>query len=222
MPIRPEYIFKIETIYTLNAADIAEIETDSAAKKEWNNGYKNFKKNIRTHLKIQQKGRCAFCRCFVSNGTSYSNLEHLVSKSDYPQFEFLPSNLVYCCWICNKSKLKKNSIHNPVADKSLQLFPASTTDFVIINPYIDPYEENIEFFDEVIIIHITNSSKGENTIEYYNLARPELAEERAREFKLNQQNLHQQLLSRLTLNSNTPSIIEQINNIIDQLPTWTL
>src|SRR5690606_6952644 len=222
MPIRQEYIFMIATSYAKTAADTLIINTDGAAGKKWKDDYSTFKVNIRRHLKVEQTGRYAFSRCYVSIGTSYSNLEHLVSKSDYPQFEFHPDNLVYCCWLCNKGKLVRNTLSNPVADKTQQTFPTLSNGFVIVNPYHDNYEDHIEFFDEVIIVTKNNSPKGDKTIEYYNLSRPELAEERAREFKLNQQQVHHRLLQRLTTHSNQPLILNQVNQIIGQLPYWTV
>jgi uncharacterized protein (TIGR02646 family) len=220
--MRPEYIFKINSVYSRTVSDDIEINTDSASNKKWKNGYKTFKNNIRRHLKIQQNGRCAFCRCYINTGSSYSNLEHLVSKDNYPQFEFLPSNLAYCCWLCNRPKGTRNTLSNPVSDRTLQQFPANSSEFLIVNPYYDNYEDHIEFIDEIIIVKKNNSSKGGKTIEFYNLARPELAEDRAREFKLNQNTIYHQLTQRLTSAASFPEVLEQINNIIAQMPSWTL
>lgn len=222
MPIRREYIFTIATAYIKSKADITEINNDRANGKKWKDGYSTFKTRIRRYLKIAQHGRCAFCRCYVSIGTSYSNLEHLVSKSDYEQFEFLPENLVYCCWQCNKGKLVRNTLSGPVEDKVRQQFPTQSNGFVIINPYHDHFEDHIDFFDEVLILSKDNSTKGDTTIDFYNLSRPELAEERAREFKLNQEQLNHQLMQKLTTHSNQPKIINQMHQILAHMPDWTL
>lgn len=222
MPVRPEYIFRIGVVYIKTPVDNAEIAADDAANLQWKDAYETFKPRIRNHLKIQQNGRCAFCRCRVSVGTSYANLEHIVSKSDYNQFKTLPENIVYCCWLCNKSKKKQNTIHNPNANKAAQLFPATSNDFIIVNPYHDDYENYIDFLDEIIIIKNGNSIKGPNTIKFYNLVRPELAEERAREFKLDQKDLTHQLLLRLTDATTSQNVLDQINDIINNMPNWTL
>jgi uncharacterized protein (TIGR02646 family) len=222
MAVRPEYIFRVNVAYVKTAADNVEIAADDDANKKWKYAYKTFKPRIRNHLKGQQNGRCAFCRCIVNVGTSYANLEHIVSKSDYSQFKTLPQNLVYSCWLCNKSKKKRNTIDNPEINRELQVFPTTADGFVIVNPYYDNYEAHIDFLDEVIVIRNNNSTKGANTIEFYNLARPELAEERAREFKLNQNYLTQQLLLRLTDMSTPPDVLAQVNGIIAQMPIWTL
>lgn len=222
MPVRPEYIFRIGVTYAKTVADNAEIVSDDVANKKWKDAYKTFKPRIRNHLKVQQNGRCAFCRCRVNVGGSFPNLEHLISKSDYSQFKTLPENLVYCCWLCNKSKKKKNTINNPVANKAQQIFPTVSNGFVIVNPYHDDYQTHIDFIDEVIVIKNGTSIKGANTIEFYELARPELAEERAREFKINQNQLNHQLTQRLTDATTPNDVLQQVNAIIAQMPNWTI
>lgn len=222
MPVKPEYIFRIGVAYAKTVADNTEIAADDLVNKKWEDAYETFKPRIRLHLKGQQNGRCAFCRCPIYLGQGYANLEHIVSKTDYPQFKTLPENLVYCCWICNKSKLKQNTIHNPVADKTLQQFPTTSNGFIIVNPYHDNYEDHIDYLDDVIIIKNNNSIKGENTIEFYKLARPELAEDRARDFKLNQNQINHQLTQRLTDATTPPNILQQVNDIIAQMPNWQI
>ncbi len=222
MAVRGEYIFKINNVYVKSDNDINEIDADLLENKEWKDGYTIFKKNIRRHLKVNQNGRCAFCRCYVSIGTSYSNLEHIVAKGNYPQFEFYPNNLVYCCWLCNKGKSIKNTLFNPVADRALQQYPNNSSGFLIINPYYDNYDEHIDFYDDIIIYAKDDSEKGKLTIKYYSLTRPELAEERAREFKFNQADINTQLLQLLISHSDNPDITSQINQVIEELPYWTI
>lgn len=222
MAVPHQYIFRINNSYPITNADNTEIVNDSAAGLSWSDGYKSFKGNIRTHLKLAQNGRCAFCRCRVSIGTSWSNLEHLVSKSDYPQFKFISENLVYCCIRCNMSKVKQNTISNPNPVKRRQVFPNNSTGFNIINPYHDDFYNHLDFIDDIIIVVVNNSSKGKETIKLYKLFRPELAEERAIELQLNQQSVNHQLLARLTSNLIDQDTIDQINAVIAQMPSWTL
>lgn len=222
MAVRPEYIFKIANTYVRTNADNNEIAADTAAGKKWDKGYTAFKANIRNHLKRQQGGRCCFCRCYVSIGTSYSNLEHLVSKSSYSQFEFLPENIVYCCWLCNKGKGKRRTLANPIADRAAQQYPNHSNGFLIINPYHDDYDTYIDFYDDIVIVPRNNQQKGIDTIKYYNLTRPELAEERAREFKLNPQHVNSRLLQMLITHSTNADVMRQINQVIAQLPNWAV
>jgi len=222
MPVRPEYIFKIGAAYVKIQSDLTEIADDDAANKKWGVAYKTFKPRIKTHLKHQQHARCAFCRCIVSEGTGYPNLEHIVSKTDYPQFRTLPENLVFCCWLCNKSKVKKNTLNNPSVVKAQQIFPTVSNGFIIVNPFLDNYEDHIDFIDELLIVEANNSTKGANTIAFYQLARPKLAEDRAREFKLNQNQINHQLTQKLTDATTPPIILQQIKDIIADMPNWVI
>jgi uncharacterized protein (TIGR02646 family) len=222
MAVHPQYIFRIAAAYTKTAADNNEIATDQAANIKWGKGYWVFRKNIRTYLKLAQNGRCAFCRLRVSVATSWSNLEHLVPKDDYDQFEFSPENIVYCCTKCNMSKVTKNTLVNPSPAKATQVFPNNSAGFSIINPYHDDYQQHIDFIDDIIVVVANNSTKGAETIKLYKLYRPELAEDRASELMLNQQTVNQQLLARLTSTTISQDTINQINAVIAQMPTWTL
>lgn len=194
MPVPDIYKFTIGTAYIVTAADHAEIAAGVAANIKWDKGYKNFKTNIRDHLKQQQRNRCAFCRCRIPIGTNYPNLEHIVSKTDYAQFAFLPSNIVYCCHKCNFSKVKKQTLSIPVAVRATQPYPLTRAGFTIVNPYYDNYEDHLDILDDVIIVTTNNSSKGRITIEAYKLFRVELAEERAYEQKLNTQTVNSRLI----------------------------
>jgi uncharacterized protein (TIGR02646 family) len=221
MPVPNQYIFRINNAYVHTEDDLNEITADDGANLSWGDSYKNFKRNIRRHLKLQQNGRCAFCRCRVSVETSWSNLEHLVSKSDYPQFKTLCNNIVYSCTKCNMSKVKKNTLTNPVVDKTNQEFPINSEGFLIVNPYHDHYEAHIDFIEDIIIIAVT-PDKGRTTLEAYNLTRPELAEGRASELMLEQKSVNERLVLKLTDATLEHSTIEQINSVIEEMPYWTL
>lgn len=219
--INSKYKFIINIPYELTEQDIEEIETDSCQK--WGDGYKKFKKNIRQHLKQQQYKRCAFCRCKVNEGTSYSNLEHLISKKDYPQFKTYPKNLVYSCWPCNQSKRKELTVKN--LGKEVKVFPNNKEDFIIVNPYFDNYEDNIDFEENIIIR--AKSEKGKNTIIFYNLYRPGLAEARAEELKLDKEKTKRNLLYMLSKiielnNDDENNTINYIQQVLNEMPNWVI
>lgn len=222
MAVYHKYKFRIAVAYTKSKANLTEIVSDKAQSLSWGKGYWGFKSDIRTYLRLEQNNRCAFCRCKVSTGTSFSNLEHLVGKKAYPQFEFLPENLVYSCTKCNMGKGKNATLSSPTADKALQTFPTNSYGFNIINPYHDKYEDHVDFLDEIIIIVANNSIKGNNTINYYKLTRPELAEQRAEELQLDKQALNKQLVKRLLDPGLNTTTIAQIQNAIATMPTWVL
>lgn len=218
MAVRNEYKFVITTPYVKTAADNAEIKIGNAAKKKWGEDYTSFKSNIRRDLKHKQGNRCAFCRCRVSVGTSYSNLEHIVGKDDYPKFEFLPKNLVYACVKCNFSKSTKSTLVNPVSNT----YPRSGGGFTIVHAHYDTFEAHLDFIDDIIITAVPGSTKGANTIKLYKLARPELAEERAYEWGLDQKSLNKQILGHLVSSAHDQILINQIVGILANMPDWEL
>ena len=215
--MRSEYIFTIVP-YKLTEADKSEIEKD--CNKKWNQAYKSYKNNLKEYLHKQQRGRCAFCRCRIPKGTSDITLEHIAPKSKYKNYRALAENLVNACIKCNRSKREEETFSDPA--KSAQTFPKTSDGFIIVNPYYDNYEDYIEFIDDVIIQAKPGSGdKGKNTITFYNLARTELAEERAMEFKINYKNLNNKLMQRLLCdNSDEDDIRSQIKAIIDNMPNW--
>lgn len=144
------------------------------------------------------------------------------SKKKYPQFEFLPQNLAYCCTRCNFGKGEGVTLSNPLQDRTQQLYPDNSAGFNIVNPYYDNFEDHINFIDDVIIVAENNSDKGNETIKFYKLYRPELAEERAFELRLDQEGVSHQLLARLTEPGLEQEVVNQINAIISRIPTWTL
>jgi uncharacterized protein (TIGR02646 family) len=212
-----KYHFIIEP-YELNDEDKALISQGTIQSLLWDNDhYKPFKNRIREHLRKKQLSRCGFCRLRLNNSQFYPHLEHLVSKTDYKQFAFLPNNLVWCCQICNFSKGRKNTLHNPNTDFSLQVYPIDSNGFIIINPYYDNVLEHIEFLGEVIVKPKNNSTKGKNTINFYKLERLKLAEDRAAEANIDKADLEDYLLQRLVVEDD-PNIITVINNLINKLP----
>ncbi len=120
------------------------------------------------------------------------------------------------------AKKKQNTLSNPNPKKALQLFPNSSNEFKIVNPYLDDYQSHLDFIDDILIVVANNSNKGRETIKLYKLYRPELAEDRARELQLNKQTSNQKLMARLTSATIDQATIDQINKVIAQIPTWTL
>lgn len=221
MPVPGNYIFRI-TAYTKTEDHENEIHEGLDNNLSWKDGYDEFKKDIRFYLKQQQNNRCAFCRCRVSIGTSFSNLEHIVGKAAYPQFQFHEQNLVYSCTRCNLLKNKILALTTPVVNKSEQLFPTTTGGFSIINPYFDNYEDHIDFLENVIVVVANASTKGAETIKSYGLTRVDLAEERAYEFKVNAESLVKRLVKQLTDPTLNIEVINQIQAVINEVPNWVI
>lgn len=171
--MNPDYIFPIPKVYVKSQEDIREIQRyqHKAPTDRWDS-YVGFKKNIKNHLLTEQKGRCMFCRRVIDESQASAEIEHLVPKSKYPQFETLPENLVVTCHNCNNKKGTKNPLANSHPAPTQQTYPNQGGDFLTIYPYIDKYEQHIDIDETGFAVRL--SQKGEVTISWYGLNREQL------------------------------------------------
>ena len=217
----PDYIFPIPSVYTKSQEDTSEIQRyqDKNVKDRWKL-YTTFKKNIKKHLLNEQKGRCMFCRRVIEVSQAPAELEHLLPKSKYPQFETLPKNLVLTCHCCNNHKSDNNPLVHPHSDPSQQTYPNQSVEFRTVYPYLDQYEQHIDI-DNTTGVAVKLSQKGEVTISWYNLNRPELIIRRHDELNRETFPLTRQLMIRLCEadGETQKSILSQIQKIINDNTT---
>lgn len=57
------------------------------------------KKSIKDIQDPQHREKCPYCRINTPN-----TIDHYIPKDDFPEFSFLPINLIPCCSICNEKK----------------------------------------------------------------------------------------------------------------------
>lgn len=119
--------------------------------------------DIKTAVKLETHGKCAFCECDVT-AVSYGDIEHSFPKSLDIKRTFEWSNLGYSCQICNQSK----STHDPNFER-------------IIDPYnVDP-EPFIVFYGA--FINSNGTVEGRQTIHHLKLDRAEVLERRQNTIK---------------------------------------
>jgi len=212
--MNPDYLFPIGQVYQKTQRDKEETERFSDGKSHWGNNYKTFKQNIKKHLKKEQKGRCMFCRRQIDESQCSAEIEHILPKKKYPQFETLPENLVLSCHSCNNKKGK----HVPLVNGFMNLtsYPRDPEMFAIIYPYKDKYEEHIDI-NEDDCIAVAKSSKGTETISLYDLNREPLVTARQRDLQDKQRTLGARLIfSLLTLDKHSvAAIIQELKQILN-------
>lgn len=188
-----DYIFPIPRVYVKSQKDINEIQRhqNKTVEQRWKL-YTIFKKNIKNHLLHEQKGRCMFCRRIIDESQAAAEIEHLVPKSKYPQFETLPENLVVTCHNCNNKKGTQNPLANPHSNPSRQTYPTQSGDFLTIYPYIDKYEQHIDVNETGFAVRL--SRKGALTISWYDLNREQLIIKRNEDIRKHSFSLYRQLL----------------------------
>ena len=157
------------------AAAIKELEDKGLVPDDWDsgkNGIKSFKKNFRRYMYNNQNKLCAYCRIHVPICCDPMHREHIVYKSEHPQWMYLPQNLCLACATCNEYKGTIEVLCNP----RVKTYPKKGNGFKIIHPLYDRYSEHIELVGD--ILYRAKTEKGLFTIKTCHLDRVELAEER--------------------------------------------
>lgn len=201
--------------YTFTAADLLLISQHfSNDHKDWaKRVFDGMKGKIKKELLIMQNKRCVYCKSKLRAETTAIPIEHVVPKSKHPLFTFEATNLVLSCPMCNTKK----SITETLTDPKVIIYPTQSDGFLIINPYVDNYDDHLEIIDGIFIC--AKSTKGENTVEICKLDRLELAIGKAEDLYINQADAYTKLMHRLinTYDTTLQIRINEIINIIDQL-----
>ncbi len=72
---------------------------------DWSLGcYANLKASIKEHYSILQEDVCFYCKINLRHAGYSEPTEHIVPKSDKPQWMFEPRNLALSCIPCNTKK----------------------------------------------------------------------------------------------------------------------
>lgn len=139
--------------------------------------------NVKTVLRNDQNGKCAFCEQSVSS-VSHGDIEHFRPKKaycqnlkdtlNYPGYYWLAykwDNLLFCCQICNQ-RYKKNLF--PLRNPELRA-KNHHSDVKFEKPfYIDPVKENPKFligFNREVAYGKDKAHRGRKTIDGIGLNR---------------------------------------------------
>ena len=124
------------------------------------------KAEIKNYYKLKQNYRCSYCwREILINHSAAWDTEHIVPRSLHPQFIFEPKNLCIACKDCNLAKGNVEVLVN----KTRKRYPTKSSDFKIVHPHFDEYEEHISIHIERI--YMPKSDKGKFTIIHCDLLR---------------------------------------------------
>lgn len=136
--------------------------------------------------------KCAYCG-LKFGGTSHSQIEHIAPKADskYPQFTFLPKNLVLSCGYCNGFYKKGNLDTIDQLEK-----PYERSVFNIVHPYLDDPNDHFSWDDGHIKILISinnNSPKGTKSINVFGLDTVKMSELRAQQVRFDEMKMQYEL-----------------------------
>lgn len=142
--------------------------------------FDSIKKNIINHLRKEQNNKCCYCKKELGFDLKNVDLEHIIPKSNYPQFTFYGKNIALSCPGCNTIKSTKS-----VLNKDIVQYPKNGQKFKIIHAHYDKYSEHIRIEKDSVYIALT--LKGSETITFCELFRLQNVEDKAKKFKAAQQ-----------------------------------
>ena len=110
----------------------------------------------KSDLLTRQHSRCAYCRRLIMDEPG--RCEHVIPKSELPQFTYFRLNLVAACKRCNHRKRE----HNPLTRKAKNRvnYPIKADDYIWVHPYIHEYERHIRINKSGFFVPVAASLKG--------------------------------------------------------------
>lgn len=97
---------------------------------------------LKVHFAATQQNRCCYCRTFLQNISHAKPIEHVLPRSDYPQFSMHYFNLALACYTCNEAKKAQNWSSLPSTVRRYYRRTAPSTYF---HPRFHDYDEHIVF-----------------------------------------------------------------------------
>lgn len=139
-----------------------------ATKEDWTNDiYEFIKTDIKRQYLLDQNDRCCYCRTSIEPDGNYEPLEHIVAKSDKPEWMFEPRNLAASCDPCNNPK---NAINVLVDNYNSPKFPNNSNQFKIFNPHFDSWGDHFKIENEIFLV-CKNTEKAKFTYKHCHLWR---------------------------------------------------
>lgn len=137
---------RINEPYKLSAEDEKTIVSNFKSHNDWDKiAFDSIKTSIIDDLRPKQENKCCYCRIELGFDIKAVDIEHIIPKSQYPQFTFYTKNLALSCPGCNTSKGKKNVLGKPI-----KRYPLTGNNLIIIHPHFDDYFSCIAIHDGAI------------------------------------------------------------------------
>lgn len=121
-----------------------------------------FRAEVKDHYFWHQANRCCYCSMELQPNARVYDAEHILDKSGFPEFMFLPENIAVACVICNTHKSAKSVLTNETV-RPLAI-PGLSTDYKILHPHFDEWDHHLSFDEIGRIAPVPGSTKGPETI----------------------------------------------------------
>ncbi|MES0091032.1 hypothetical protein [Mesorhizobium sp. M0030] len=173
----------IEHPFLVAEADADTVSTFFALPEEqrvgtyWQSGNCDaFKAHAKQYYIGEQNYRCCYCNKQIdTDNHAVWDLEHVLSRDNYPQYIFEPLNLSISCKDCNIAKSNKTV----TVSLEYKKFPKRSSSYLIAHPHFDELDDHIGLHAGLVYYPRNGSKKGIFTIQVCNLTRyAELYDER--------------------------------------------
>ncbi|MCV3039729.1 HNH endonuclease [Escherichia coli] len=169
---KPEYISHIRTV-------IAEKNANDKVKLWEHSLLSPLRRELKHYILSNRTDgiKCAYClKNFYNEHSMNIDVEHILPKSQYPEYTFTLKNLAVACKRCNLL-IKRNDI-SFLNDNFNRKKPFKSKYYIITHPVIDRknnlYLLDVHFNGCHIIKYQTKSVKAENTYNYFKLNEVEI------------------------------------------------
>lgn len=176
--------------------------------------YDGLKKHVKRHYTDLQEDICFYCKIDINYGGYLEPIEHIVPKSDKPQWMFEPKNLAISCNPCNTKKNADNTLS--ATGRACMNYPTQANDFSIYHPHFDTWTVHFEEFHQFFIKPKT--PKGRETFEVCQLYRIDLPLNKAKQKDLKGEPFRVRIIEKvLTDPSISDEVKEQCGNIVKEI-----
>lgn len=190
---------------------IAQVSPNDNHSSDWeDNRLTPFRHRVRDYYLDLQNRRCIYCRTKIKTGQAPAEVEHIVAKSNRPEWMYEPFNLAVVCKSCNTKKSTKKIL----TDKDTPQLPHDSTQYKIIQPHIDRYSEHINILDGIFYEGLTD--KGKETIKTCELFRYELAADRADDIIQRGGDIYNRAMLALVSHDESP-LVDNIDKFIKRI-----
>lgn len=174
----PNFIFSIDNISHIRSV-ISESNADSKVKVWEHTLLKPLRRELKHYILSNRSDgyKCAYClKNFYNEHNMNIDVEHILPKSQYPEYTFTLKNLAVACKRCNLL-IKRNDI-SFLKDNFNRKKPFNAKYYTITHPVIDRknnlYLLDIHYNGCHIIKYQRKSEKAENTYNYFKLDEVEI------------------------------------------------
>ncbi len=171
------------TIQDIKVIEDAIYAAAISGQKVWDQDVlQRIKSKIKAFSLVLLEDRCCYCaKNFLGEFNMVMDIEHVLPKSKYKQFEFSPFNLSVACKRCNMNV--KNEDDSFVVDVAVaNSDPERVDNYRIVHPNLDNYFDHLQY--DVVIRNnskmikysvVKSSSKGAFTYSYFRLKELEIS-----------------------------------------------